>query len=279
MITKLDTTMLACLGLMILSSSWLSSFDKSSYAHARNIDPSPGHTALNIENNLKHNIKTPNFSAINDTKRKKKEFFSFMLPLIHEENNQLLIRRTHAKQLQKQKTLTDIDKQWLAKEANSFDINTANGYNQNFFTHLLESLDIVPPSLALVQSANESAWGTSRFARKGNNFFGQWCFSKGCGIVPSSRPSDATYEVRSFTSVFESVRSYMHNLNTSHHYKKFRDIRAKKRQHKEPITGPVLAEGLQSYSTRGNKYVEELIDMIDDNKLASYDTQNSTPET
>ena len=42
-----------------------------------------------------------------------------------------------------------------------------------------------------MQAANESAWGTSRFARIGLNFFGQWCYSKGCGMVPKRRNTGA----------------------------------------------------------------------------------------
>ena len=34
-------------------------------------------------------------------------------------------------------------------------------------------MDIIPPSLALAQSAEESGWGTSRFAQEGNALFGQ----------------------------------------------------------------------------------------------------------
>jgi len=38
---------------------------------------------------------------------------------------------------------------------------------------LLRRVDIIPPPLLISQAANESAWGTSRFAKLGNNLFGQ----------------------------------------------------------------------------------------------------------
>ena len=38
---------------------------------------------------------------------------------------------------------------------------------------LLRRVDVIPPSLVLAQGAIESGWGTSRFARQGNNLYGQ----------------------------------------------------------------------------------------------------------
>ena len=39
---------------------------------------------------------------------------------------------------------------------------------------LIVRMDIVPPSLALAQAAEESGWGASRFVRQGNAIFGEW---------------------------------------------------------------------------------------------------------
>ncbi|HKJ91279.1 MAG TPA: glucosaminidase domain-containing protein, partial [Oceanipulchritudo sp.] len=44
---------------------------------------------------------------------------------------------------------------------------------------LRRRVDVIPPSLALAQAALESGWGTSRFAREGNNLFGIWCYTPG----------------------------------------------------------------------------------------------------
>lgn len=117
----------------------------------------------------------------------------------------------------------------------------------------------------MIQAANESAWGQSRFAQQGNNLFGQWCFSEGCGLVPSQRGSDADHEVRTFDSINDSVASYLHNLNTSHAYADLRDIRADLRANNQPFDALMLAEGLSQYSTRGEEYVEEIQMMIRSN--------------
>ena len=127
-------------------------------------------------------------------------------------------------------------------------------------------------SLALAQSANESAWGTSRFALKANNLFGQWCFSKGCGIVPLSRPVGAKFEMAKFTNPEQSVVAYMHNLNTNRAYINFRKMRKNMRGMNVPLSGAVLAEGLISYSQRRGAYIKELQAMIRVNKLSQYDS-------
>jgi len=125
--------------------------------------------------------------------------------------------------------------------------------------------------LALAQAANESAWGTSRFAQDGNNLFGQWCYTNGCGLVPSRRREGATHEVRRFDNIRDSVESYIHNLNTFPSYQMLRRIRQQLRQQDRPIDGVSLADGLESYSSRGLDYIVELQRMIYSNELLERD--------
>ena len=73
-------------------------------------------------------------------------------------------------------------------------------------------MDIIPEMMVLVQAANESGWGTSRFSRMGLNLFGQWCYVRGCGLVPRAE-EDGRHEVAKFDSVNDSV-CYMRNINT-----------------------------------------------------------------
>ena len=58
-------------------------------------------------------------------------------------------------------------------------------------------MDIVPVSIALAQAANESGWGTSRFALEGNALFGQWTWSKK-GILPKDQDPNQTHKVMQF---------------------------------------------------------------------------------
>lgn len=136
---------------------------------------------------------------------------------------------------------------------------------------LVRRVDVIPTSLVLAQAANESGWGTSRFAREGNNIFGQWCFDEGCGLVPNKRGEDASHEVRAFASVDAAVRAYFRNLNTHPSYEDLRTLRASMRMQGLPLNSMVLARGLTRYSERGMDYVEELQAMIRVNELRERD--------
>ena len=81
----------------------------------------------------------------------------------------------------------------------SYNVKWSTG--KDSWKKLLERVDAVALEVALAQSANESAWGQSRFAKQGNNFFGQWCYRKGCGIVPKKRDKGGRHEVAKFKSV------------------------------------------------------------------------------
>lgn len=157
--------------------------------------------------------------------------------------------------------MASISKRYLVKK-------NENNFN---YKELLEKVDVVPASLIFAQSANESAWGTSRFARGANNYFGQWCYSKGCGLVPSKREKNKIHEVKKFDSPYCSVVSYVHNLNTSINYKKLRFLRMNLRQAHKKIAGLVLVNGLDRYSERGQKYIKDIRSMIITNKLSIYD--------
>jgi Bax protein len=138
-------------------------------------------------------------------------------------------------------------------------------------TALLERVDVIPPSLALGQTAYESGYGTSRFAVEGNALFGQWTFS-GDGMKPKEhRASKGNYGVAAYDWPFDSVRSYMQNLNTHSAYQKLRDKRLSLRKQGKDVTGVALAETLDKYSERGMEYVKTLKSIINVNGLAITD--------
>nr|WP_285817562.1 glucosaminidase domain-containing protein [Echinimonas agarilytica] len=134
---------------------------------------------------------------------------------------------------------------------------------------MLQSIDsrinTVPVALALAQAAKESGWGTSRFARQGNNLFGQWCFSKGCGLVPLQRKPGAKHEVATFDSPAYSVDAYVRNINANGAYQLLRQHRQSLQNQAMPELVKALILGLGSYSERGQAYVHEVDAMIDNN--------------
>ncbi len=218
-----------------------------------------------------HSVKAkPDFNAITDVKEKKSRFFDYLHPVIHEQNKKIMDERKMLLSVKDdtQQITPDVI-EICEKYQKSCSELTVNGIDQ-----LLIKVDIVPPSLALAQAANESGWGTSRFAVDGNNYFGQWCFTAGCGMVPAKRASGAKQEVKSFKSLRESVASYMHNLNTGNAYEKLRELRAKFRKKGKQPSAETLAEGLIAYSERGKSYVDEIQQMIRFNELQiKYDIQ------
>jgi len=212
----------------------------------------------------------PDFSEFRDTNERKDAFFGYLYPRIVLANARILIERDNLEKLSNQTTLSESDKTWLNAQAKRLRVDADTGTPAQFEA-LRQKLDVIPPSLILAQAANESAWGQSRFAVRGNNLFGQWCFYQGCGLVPESRPEGASHEVATFSSPYFSVRSYIQNLNRHNAYQKVRDLRANSRQNGRALSGTRLAGGLISYSERGEEYIDEIRAMIRYNELERFD--------
>jgi len=208
----------------------------------------------------------PEFGHIGNVQQKKESFFAFMLPLVQAENRRLTDLRQRLAYIKDHvrwgKELEAADRAWLAAVTAEFRLTDLPWDSDTFWITLMRRVDTLPEHLVLVQAANESAWGTSRFAREGNNLFGQWCFSAGCGIVPDARPDGATYEVARFRSVSASVGSYMRNLNTGRSYRRLREIRAGQRAEGQDPDAVSLSVGLIHYSERGQDYVEDIQSML-----------------
>lgn len=136
---------------------------------------------------------------------------------------------------------------------------------------LLERVNVIPPSLALAQAAEESGWATSRFVVEGNAFFGQWDFS-GNGIKPKQQRKElGNYGIKSFKSPLDSVRGYMLNINSGAAYETLRGLRAFQLKTKKQLSGYELATALENYSERGHAYVQGIQHLIEYNKLARLD--------
>lgn len=206
---------------------------------------------------------------------KKARFFSRLTPLIARENSRTLQARASLlrmkNQLQLEEPLTEEQQRLVKQLAKKYRLGGDLTDPSMVIHQLLTRVDLVPTSLALAQAASESAWGNSRFARQANNLFGQWCFSAGCGLVPLQRPQGMTHEVARYPSWQASVRAYLLNLNSHPAYQPLRDIRLDRRQQNLPLSGELLAEGLEKYSARGAIYVESLQQIIRVNGLDRLD--------
>jgi Bax protein len=214
----------------------------------------------------------PDFGKFDAGPPRKTAFFDYFSPLIEKKNDSVInSRQALLTWHQELAGLDDDEKHRVQSMAAYYRINNFDIENDADWQELLARVNAIPTSLALAQAANESAWGTSRFAREANNFYGQWCFQKGCGLVPAKRDKNKTHEVAAFKSPEESVERYIHNLNSHNAYKTLRKIRNRLRIENKLITGIELAEGLLHYSERGKEYIEELQSMIKFNKLSRFD--------
>jgi len=215
--------------------------------------------------------KVPDFKAFTDVKEKKTAFFNFMYPAVIAENARVQEERKFIESLvMKLDNDSDITSKDLDKATKLGDLYkeklTDAGVNADWVNEMLVKVDYIPAPLVLSQGANESSWGTSRFAREANNYFGQWCYTKGCGVVPSKRNEGAVHEVGKFDSLQESVHAYFMNVNRNNAYAELRIIRAKLHSSPEPLLpeeeANALAHGLIRYSERGEAYVKEIQAMI-----------------
>lgn len=214
----------------------------------------------------------PDFSSIEHIPDRKEAFYELLMPMIEWRNHQLSAMRETVLQMQEQldlgENLSTEQQRRLEKLRVHFRVSEDNYSSAEEALEVLKiRVDVVPSAMVLAQGAAESGWGTSRFAVEGNNIFGQWCYRKGCGLVPGSRSEDMSHEVQIFETVNEAVATYFRNINTNRAYRELRQLRSELRAQDQPLTGTALVEGLQRYSSRGQAYIEELRELIRFNDL------------
>ena len=203
-------------------------------------------------------------NSLGNTKKKRELFIKIILPLILDENEKINDDRKKLFKILGKKFNTVGERVWLKRRFKEYKIEDQD------LTELKMRMDIIPVSIAIAQAANESGWGTSRFALEGNALFGQWTWSKK-GISPKNKDPDETHKVLQFQILKASVRAYKNNLNTHNAYKEFRETRAKLRQEEKIITGLELAKYLKKYAAEGEKYVAILEAIINKNSLTDFD--------
>ena len=195
-----------------------------------------------------------------DIPLKKRLFFRALAPLVLRANEMNL---TNRKRLQ---AAGADDAAWVSELARRYDVEDGDS------DELLARVDIVPVSLALSQGAEESGWGTSRFAAEGNALFGQWTWGANAIKPKQQREKLGNYGIAAFETPLQSVLAYMHNLNTHRAYSGLRARRASMRSAGEPISGRSLAETLDRYSERGIEYVKSLHAIMRVNRLDPADS-------
>jgi uncharacterized FlgJ-related protein len=208
-----------------------------------------------------------------DVQTKKWVFFQFLGPLVLHSNEIIQADRDRIKliikALRSSAAVSSEDQAFLLEMATTYKVieGESDLTDRTLQDTLLRRVDTIPPSLVLAQAAEESGWGTSRFAAEGNALFGMWTWG-GKGVVPLQQRSDlGNYKIAYYETPLQSVVAYMNNLNTHQAYRELRARRAELRKAGVKVSGRELAKTLTRYSERGQAYVNSLLSLIKMNKL------------
>ena len=209
---------------------------------------------------------------IESTKKRKDFFIQIVLPLILQENNNIKLDRKRLFSIINKSNNTDLEKKWLKKKYKQYGVSSKD------LSTLKIRMDEIPVSLAIAQAAKETGWGTSRFAQEGNALFGQWTWS-GEGLKPKDADKNQGHKVMKFNVLQASVRAYQRNLNTHSSYKNLRKARAELRDRGKPLDSLILVKYLNEYAETGEKYVEVLTQIINQNNLKDFDDAKLLPSS
>jgi len=172
--------------------------------------------------------------------------------------------------LNQNKTLSQTDLIFINDLASKYSVAKKNRHKIDIINDLLISIDIIPNSIVLAQAANESGWGSSRFATEYNALFGEYTYDVKAGIVPFEREEGKKHLVRYFKTIDKSVESYFININSHFAYDKFRKLRKIFRDRDSSFRVNLLVNKLDAYA-EDDEYVDTIISIINDNKLTQYD--------
>ena len=209
---------------------------------------------------------------IENTKKRKEFFIQIILPLILKENNNIKLDRKRLFNIINKSSNSDLEKKWLNKKYKQYGVVSKD------LSTLKIRMDEIPVSLAIAQAAKETGWGTSRFAQEGNALFGQWTWS-GEGLKPKEAEQSEGHKVMRFNVLQASVRAYQRNLNTHSSYREFRQARAKLRDQGKLLDSIILSQYLDEYAETGEKYVEVLQKIIEQNNLKDFDDAKLLPSS
>lgn len=225
--------------------------------------PEPAPVVEEIPASIELPTRMPDFGSIRNVTEKKEAFFTFARPFVQEANRRIALERSAIESLQESYrlagTLSGLEHQELERLKERYKVSS--GPVSLALGELASKARPVDESIALAQAALESGWGTSRFARQGNNLFGIWCYRPGCGLVPMRRSAGARHEVRKYATLADCFEDYMRNLNASSAYADFRMLR----QRGLPPYDQV--DGLFRYSQEGYQYISKVKSVITVNDL------------
>ena len=206
---------------------------------------------INYTNTVSLNKLTPS--------EKKQKFFHMILPAI-------LISKANLK-LKRERVISLIStpKDELFVEDREFLEDLYKKYKTTDNRKLISRLKTHPVSIILAQAAIESAWGESRFFKKGNNIFGMWSYNKNEPRIKAhgNRNGKSIY-VKKYATLSDAIDDYFVVIGRGA-YKNFR------KQRNITDNPLVLVQYLVNYCELGKQYTRKLKKFIVRNKLRKFD--------
>jgi Bax protein len=192
-----------------------------------------------------------------ETSKKKETFFHMILPAILISKQKFKVLRTKAKKIIKKSNPSIKDLAFLEKMYKKFK-TTDN-------KELLIRMKTHPVSIVLAQAAIESAWGESRFFKKGYNIFGMWSYNKNEPRIRAKEKRNGKYVyVKKYKSLSDAIDDYFVTIGRGA-YKSFR-------QHRNITNNPLqLVKYLVNYCELKGKYTRRLKRFIIKNRLTKFD--------
>ncbi|MCK4442235.1 MAG: glucosaminidase domain-containing protein [Sulfurovaceae bacterium] len=188
---------------------------------------------------------------------KKQKFFHMLLPAILISKQKFKVLRTRAKNIIKSDNPSSEDLAFLDKMYKKFK-TTDN-------KELLSRMKTHPVSIVLAQAAIESAWGESRFFKKGNNIFGMWSYNRHEPRMRAreTRKGKVIY-LKKYKTLSDAIDDYFVTIGRGAYksFRKHRDIT------KDPLQ---LVQYLVNYCELKDKYTRRLRRFIIKNRLTKFD--------
>ena len=193
-----------------------------------------------------------------EVSEKKQKFFHMILPAILISKANLEIKRERVI------SLINTPLEQMDEDDIDFLETLYKKYKTKNIKKLANRLKTHPVSIVLAQAAIESAWGESRFFKKGNNIFGMWSFNKSEPRIKAlgNRNGKSIY-VKKYANISDAIDDYFAVIGRGA-YKSFR------KQRNITDNPLVLVNYLVNYCELDN-YPAKLRKFIVHNKLRKFD--------
>lgn len=195
------------------------------------------------------------------TEERKDAFVKLLLPAINVVHEEIKNDKEIVKKLSKKSELVEEEKKYCENIFNKYRVEYGN------WQELESKMIIYPTSLILTQGALESAWGTSRFFREGNNIFGIWSTNPNEPRIAAKGVRDNGFvpHLKKYDTIKDSVADIVLTISRNDAYKKVRELVNNEK------SAPEIAYGLIKYSEEGEEYIKKVRATMNKNDFLKYD--------